>query len=102
MIKDIASLISSFKREAPVTWSDPDTDEKIKEMIEDNDKAMDHMLGAEIDYSAPGAERRLFLNYCLYDWNKVSEQFESAYLSDILKIRHKYEVQYEKQSENLQ
>lgn len=92
MIKDINSLIACFKRMAPVTWSDEDTDAQIRDIISDAEPKMNHMLGAEIDYSVPGDERQLFINFCLYRWNRVDEQFESAYRSDILRIRHRYEV----------
>ena len=92
MISDIESLTLNFKRMASVTWTDEETDAKIKGIIEDASPKMDHMLGAEIDYSAPGEERELFINYCLYRWNGVSELFQNNYLSDILRVRHKYEV----------
>ena len=100
MISDFASLTASFKRMASITWSDDDTDAQVKDIMEDAEQKMNHMLGAEIDYSVPGDERQLYIDYCLYRWNGVSEQFESAYRSDILRIRHRYEVKKANESEN--
>ena len=45
-----------------------------------------------MDYSAPGQARQLFLNLLLYAWNDSQDQFEEAYKSDILTIRHMNEV----------
>ena len=39
------------------------------------------MFGTEIDYSASGMERRIFLNCILYVYNDCLEQFEDAYQS---------------------
>lgn len=100
MIKDISTLTECFKRMAPITWEDSDTEARVRDIIEDADPRMNHMLGAEIDYSAPGEERELFINFCLYRWNGVGEQFEAAYRSDILRIRHKYEVDYARKTQN--
>ena len=53
---------------------------------------MNFKLGAEIDYSAPGFERQLFLNYCMYVWNNCTELFDNNYINDIYQIRQYYEA----------
>ena len=87
------SVIQSVKRHLHITWSDSDTDAKLLDMICDAEAALNHKLGAVIDYTQVGAERRLFLNYLLYAWNDALEQFDTAYRAEIIQIRHKYEVE---------
>lgn len=84
--------LADVKRYVNITWSDDDTDLRVMQIMVDAEAEMDHLLGAEIDYFAPGAERRLYLDYCLYAWNKSLDEFEEAYRRDILRVRHKYEV----------
>ena len=86
-------VIQSVKRHLHITWSDSDTDAKLLDMICDAEAALNHKLGAVIDYMQVGAERRLFLNYLLYAWNDALEQFDAAYRAEIIQIRHKYEVE---------
>lgn len=85
-------VIQSAKRHLHITWSDPDTDAKLIDQICDAEAALNHKLGAVIDYTQVGAERMLFLNYLLYAWNDALEQFDAAYRAEVLQIRHKYEV----------
>ena len=87
------SVIQSVKRHLHITWSDSDTDAKLLDMICDAEAALNHKLGAVIDYMQVGAERRLFLNYLLYAWNDCLNEFDAAYRAEIYKIRHRYEVE---------
>ncbi len=77
-------LEKAVKRKCRITWSDEDTDARVKEIVEDGVQKMWHKLGmsGEISpdiFAEPGEERGLFLNYCLYEWNDVSEEFENNY-----------------------
>lgn len=94
-------MLECVKRKLSITWSDEDTDAKLQDIIDDAREAMNHKLGAEIDYTAPGMERQLFLAYCMYVWNNCEDEFDKAYLSEILTIRHKYEVKNNEKSEQL-
>ena len=51
------SVIQSVKRHLHITWSDSDTDAKLLDMICDAEAALNHKLGAVIDYMQVGAER---------------------------------------------
>ena len=85
-------LLKPVKRRLKITWKNEDTEEELIDMIEDADAYMDYLLGAEIDYSAPGIFRKLFLNYCMYSYNHCEDEFEDAYRKDILKCRAAAEV----------
>lgn len=85
-------VLEAVKQHLNITWSDSDTDTKLINMMLDAEIELNHTLGAEIDYFAPGMERRLYMNYMLYAWNDCLNEFDSAYRAEIYKIRHKYEV----------
>lgn len=99
-------MTESFKQlvkdKLSITWDEEVTERRITTLMEDAEEKLNHVLGAEMDYSAPGAERRLFLNYCLYAWNGMEELFKENYKSDIYEIRHKNEVKNYKESEGIQ
>ncbi len=96
------SLIVELKLKLNITWSDADTEDRLAVIIADAAPTLKMKLGADdIDFSAPGPERNLFLNYCMYEWNHCLDDFDVRYMNDIMQIRGKYEVkQYdEKQAE---
>ena len=86
------ATVDQVKRHLNITWSDGDTEAKVIDMMLDAEIALNHKLGAEVDYFTPGQERRLYLNYMLYAWNDCLNEFDAAYRAEILQIRHKYEV----------
>ncbi len=87
-----STKISAVKLHLNITWSDEETDKKIKGIIEDAENYLNHKLGAEIDYFQPGAERRLFLSYCSYLYNEVQNEFEKDYQNNLNELRRKYAV----------
>ena len=86
------ATVDQVKRHLNITWTDSDTEAKVIDMMLDAEIALNHKLGAEIDFFAPGQERRLYLNYMLYAYNDCLNEFDAAYRAEILQIRHKYEV----------
>lgn len=95
---DKGLLVEKVKEKVNITWEDPLTESKINGLIDDAIVALSNKIGADdIDYSKPGQERQLFLNYCLYSYNNCINEFDSNYINDIYQLRIKYEVlQYEK------
>ena len=91
------SKMDPVKRHLNVTWSDTDTEAKLIDQMCDAEVALNHKLGATIDYFMPGPERRLYLAYMLYSWNDCLNEFDSAYRAEIIQIRHKYEVEAAKE-----
>ena len=86
------ALVDQVKRYLNITWTDSDTEAKVIDMMLDAEIALNHKLGAAVDYLAPGQERRLYLAYCSYAWNDCLNEFDAAYRPEIIQIRHKYEV----------
>lgn len=86
-------LLDRVKRKLKVSWSDDDTDIELADMIEDTKVDLNQLLGAEIDYSAPGSARDLFLNYCLYKHNGCGDEFKNVYLADIITYQNQLLVE---------
>ena len=93
-------LLDSVKRKLNITWEDNYTELKVKDIIEDAKIALNHKLGSDIDYSKPGMERNLFMNYCLYSWNDCLDEFDKKYMNEIYQIRAIYEVKQYAEKKN--
>lgn len=85
--------LNMVKRHLSVTWNDPDTDDKIADMMLDAEAALNHLLGASADYFKPGIDRELYLAYLLYAWNNCLNEFDSAYRAEIIRARHLHAYQ---------
>lgn len=86
------TLLKKLKVKLRITWNNQKTNEELSDLIDDAEQYMNHLLGAELDYSAPGIMRTLFLNYASYRWNNCEEDFENAYRKEIIKAQAICEV----------
>lgn len=86
------NLLSDVKDKLQITWNRDQTDKELLRMIEDAEIKLNHMLGAEMDYSVPGIQHELFLNYCMYARNNCVNEFTIAYREDIYMVRAINEV----------
>lgn len=93
------TLFEQVKLKLNITWSDSDTDARLTDIIESAEPVMIHKLGITgnaFDFSKPGNENTLFLNYCLYEWNHAANEFDENYSNLIAQTRARHEVsQYE-------
>ena len=90
-----STLLSQVERKCNITWSDEDTTKRLTEIIENAIPDLIHRLGitsSEFDFSNPGVENNLLLNYCLYEWNHSLNEFFDNYAEPIAQIRAKNEV----------
>lgn len=87
------NMLADVKLALKITWNNSNTDKELSSMIDDTEVYLNHLLGAEIDYSAPGMFHKLFLNCCLYAHSNCSNEFETAYLTDILRCQEYVAVQ---------
>ena len=90
------ALKGQILRKLNITWSDADTDARIKEIIESAIPRMIHKLGIvdlDFDFSVAGMENDLFKNYCIYEWNHCANEFDDNYANDIAQVRTRHEVQ---------
>lgn len=98
----LTALTAQVKRKLNITWSDPDTDARVADIINSAAAHLLYQLGiadSEFDFSVPGIENVLFLAYCFYEWNHALDDFENNYRGMIMSARAKYEVEQYKAEE---
>ena len=94
------NLLQELKDNLNITWDEEETNRKLNSILKDAKETLDYKLGATIDYSVPGIEHNLFLNYCMYVYNNCSNEFDYNYLNELYQVRQKYEVlNYEQEIE---
>ena len=87
------TLQEILKQELFITWTDEDTEARLTRIIENAQSAMNHKLGAVIDYSIPGMEQNLFIQYCVYVYNGIANEFDNNYYHELAQVRMIYEVE---------
>ena len=82
------TLLGLVKNILKITWEDEDTELSVSSLTNDAILWMNHRLGSsDIDYTEPGIYRMLFLNYCLYAYNGVPNEFEPEYIRELNQAR---------------
>ena len=98
----MTALTEQVKRKLNITWSDPDTDARVADIINSAAAHLTYQLGItadDFDFSAAGIENILFLAYCFYEWNHALDEYEDNYRGMIMAARAKYEVEQNQESE---
>lgn len=85
-------LLSDLKDRLRITWDNEKTNRELKRIINNAEAYMNHLLGAELDYTVPGIMNILYMEYCCYVWNNCPNEFEEAYQKDILRAHAICEV----------
>ena len=88
-------LKAQVKRKLNITWSDPDTENRVQDIIESAIPTLIHKLGItdpNFDFAEPGIANTLFKAYCLYEWNHCINEFDVNYSNDIATVRAQNEV----------
>lgn len=93
----IKKLVKIAKRKCKITWDDETTDAEILEIVESANAAIKRKTGLsegtddEI-FLEPGSLKALWKEYCLYAWNDSVDEFDKAYLEEIMQERRENEV----------
>lgn len=96
------ALLQQVRRKLNITWSDPDTDNRVSDIANQAKSVMLFKLGITddaFDFSEAGIENVLYLAYCLYLYNHCENEFDDNYLGMILQARSKHEVMASAESE---
>ena len=96
------ALLQQVRRKLNITWSDPDTDNRVSDIATQAKSVMLFKLGITddaFDFSEAGIENVLYLAYCLYLYNHCENEFDDNYLGMILQTRSKHEVMANAESE---
>lgn len=83
------------RRKLNITWSDENTDDRLRQIIEDAQVELIGKIGItqdNFDFSVASQERKLLLAYCFYEWNHALDEFDVNYAADILQARERWEV----------
>ena len=88
----LATLLSDVKDYLDITWDDAGTDSKLAGIIQRGIKYIDHVAGAEQDYSVEDKAKELLLDYCRYVRSNALSEFQNNYLSELLTLQIKQEV----------
>ncbi len=90
------NLIRAVKLKCYISIYEDDSEmqERLLNLMSDAQTEVSHLIGlpCNFDFSAAGPARALFLNYMWYSFNDAQNEFESNYLSDIIKCRDYYSV----------
>lgn len=87
------TLREILKQELFITWVDEDTEARLSRIIESAYSAMNYKFGAELDYTVPGMEQNLFIQYCVYVYNGAADEFDNNYYHELAQVRMLYEVE---------
>lgn len=79
------SLVADIKNSLDVTWDDPATDKKYREMTASGIRYLDDKLGPGVDYTQEGSDgRTLLFEYVRYLRDGALDVFENNYRPLIL------------------
>ena len=93
-------LFEQVKQKLNVTWSDDETDARIKTIIKNAIPSLKHRLGISNDnFDFSGEENTLFLAYCFYEWNHCINEFEDNYSMMIATVRDRHIMEHFKSLE---
>ena len=84
----MVALLAAVKNYLQITWTDEDTDARLKELIIAGTAYLDNKLGNTGDYTVPGYPRTLLFEYVRYARDGALDVFESNYRSMILAMQH--------------
>lgn len=85
-------LLDDVKNYLDITWSDDDTDKKIRNIIALGINYLNKKLGYPADYLRDDEPRALLFEYARYARDGALDVFESNYLSLILSAQNNRKV----------
>ncbi len=87
-------LLEPLKSRLDITWDDPQTDTKLKLMLEDGAVYLAERIGKETDFSAPGDARALLFEYVRYARDQALDVFENNYRHMLIAAQDKRRIAY--------
>lgn len=84
----MVALLAAVKTYLQITWTDEDTDNRLKELIKQGIFYLDNMACEQSDYSITGYPRTLLFEYVRYARDGALDVFENNYRALILAMQH--------------
>lgn len=88
------ALLAAARNYLDITWEDADGDVKLRGILARGIKYLDAAAGVSLDYSVEDIPRALLFDYARYDRAGARDEFENNYLSEILALQIKSEVEF--------
>ena len=85
-------LLEAVRNFLDITWVDTAGDTKLTGIIARAMAYLDLKSGVELDYSIEDLPRALLLDYCLYARSNALDEFETNYMSMLLSLQQREEV----------
>lgn len=74
------ALLDEVKNYLDITWTDTDSDLKLKGIIERGQNFLNKKTNSNLDHETESRAKELLLEYCRFARNGVLNEFEIAYL----------------------
>ncbi len=87
-----SGLVDFLLNELDITWEDPGQRTKVENWAQDGMAKLNRIGGAPQAYTAPGAARRLLVDYCRYARDSALDAFETDYRHELLALQIDGEV----------
>lgn len=87
----MTDILSDVKLDQNITWDSED--DALIQMIQRAEYRINEYAGTKVDYHTDLDARQLLLDYCRYIRNKVSDEFEKNYVSDLIMLRARYQIE---------
>lgn len=86
-------LLEAVKNYLNITWADPAGDTNLTGIIERGIKRINSSAGREFNYAEEGRPRELLFEYARYARSYALDEWENAYLSEILFLAHMVQIE---------
>lgn len=85
-------LLDAVRNYLDVTWPDAAGDEKLLGIIARGMRYLDGVAGVTLDYESEDKPRELLFEYCRYVRSNALEEFQNAFLAELLTLQMNEEV----------
>lgn len=86
---NLEALLPGVRRKLNITWSDEETEARLRDIVTTAIDTLSHKLGAPagFDFAVDPAALGLLRDWCLYEWNHRAHQFSSDFAAEIEQMR---------------
>lgn len=86
-------LLEAVRNYLDITWVDADGDKKLIGIIARGMKYINNVAGETCDYTVEDKPRELLFDYIRYVRSNALNEFQSAYLSELLSLQNQKEIE---------
>lgn len=87
-----SGLLDAAKNYLDITWDDDGTERKLTGILERGIARINSTSGEELDYTISGRPRELLFEYSRYARSNALDEWEAAFLPEILFLQHQHIV----------